>query len=162
MKDLTVHGKSTLAKYLANKFNLEILHSSSETKNDLDYHIELIEKDNIVLDRANLGEIVYPLIYGREPKMTLDEQAYFMTFCSTQKVIYIIFYASNFNTLKDRLFNRGDTKQVLNNAKRLNALYRILAESYKNIYSNVYTIDITKDSDQIQWFEDNIIIDEEE
>ena len=78
-----VHGKSTLAKYLANKFNLEILHSSSETKNDLDYHIELIEKDNIVLDRANLGEIVYPLIYGREPKMTLDEQAYFMTFCST-------------------------------------------------------------------------------
>lgn len=157
-----VHGKSTLAKYLANKFNLEILHSSSETKNDLDYHIELIEKDNIVLDRANLGEIVYPLIYGREPKMTLDEQAYFMTFCSTQKVIYIIFYASNFNTLKDRLFNRGDTKQVLNNAKRLNALYRILAESYENIYSNVYTIDITEDSDQIRWFEDNVIIDEEE
>ena len=157
-----VHGKSTLAKYLANKFNLEILHSSSETKNDLDYHIELIEKDNIVLDRANLGEIVYPLIYGREPKMTWDEQIDFMNSCMDGDVIYIIFYASDFNDLKERLFKRGDTEQVLQNAEKINLVFKVLAQQFSTFYNNVYALDISKEKDQIQWFEDNIIIDEEE
>ena len=53
-----------------------MIHSSSDTKNDLEYHLDILSNDNTVFDRCNLGEIVYPAIYGRTPKMTIEEQEY--------------------------------------------------------------------------------------
>ena len=82
-----------------NNYNMKMIHSSSSTKNDLKYHVDLLSKDNVVLDRANLGEIVYPAIYNRKPKMNWSEQIDFMNLCDEKNVIYIIFYASDFNTL---------------------------------------------------------------
>ena len=120
-------GKSTLVRYLQEKYNMKMKHSSSETKNDFQYHLDLLKEDNVVLDRANLGEIVYPAVYNRQKKMNWDEQVDFMNACMDNDVIYIIFYASNFNTLKDRLFKRGDTEQVLNNAEKINLAFKILA-----------------------------------
>lgn len=145
-------GKTTLAKFLEQERNLDIRHSSSDTKNDLQYHVDLIKEDNIVCDRCNLGEVVYPTVYGREPKMTWSEQITFMNFCQDLSAIYIIFYASNFNDLKERLFKRGDTEQVLNNAEKINSLYNMLANMFSDLYNNVFAIDISKDKDQIEFF----------
>lgn len=145
-------GKSTLANYLNQKYNLNILHSSSETSNTLDYHMGLVEFDGVVLDRANLGEIVYPEVYNREPKMTWDEQIDFMNSCNSDDIIYIIFYASNFDDLKERLFKRGDTEQVLKNAEKINLVFKTLAKMLSEFYSNVYALDISKDKDQIAYF----------
>lgn len=146
-------GKSTLAEYLCNHHGLEIKHSSSETKNDLDYHFSLIEEDNICLDRANLGEIVYPIIFNRPAKMNWADQITFMNKCMDEDIIYIIFYASNFNDLKNRLFSRGDTEQVLQNAEKINLSFTFLAKMFSEIYENVYALDISKESDQIYAFE---------
>lgn len=145
-------GKTTLANYLKDKYNLKILHSSSETKNDLQYHLDLLNKDNIILDRANLGEIVYPTIYNRIAKMTWSEQLEFMNYCKDNNIIYIIFYASNFNDLKDRLFKRGDTEQVLQNAEKINFVFMFLAKMFNELYNNVHIIDISKEKDQVDCF----------
>ena len=136
-----------------NTYNMKMKHSSSDTKNDLQYHYNLLKEDNVVLDRANLGEIVYPSIYNRKPKMNWDEQIDFMNECMKKDVIYIIFYASDFNTLKERLFKRGDTQQVLDNAEKINLAFRILAEEFSTLYDNVFALDISKESDQIKFFE---------
>lgn len=149
-------GKSTLVKHLQDKYNMKMIHSSNLTENTLNYHLNLLKEDNVVLDRANLGEIVYPAIYGREPKMDWSEQFYFMNECSRQNVIYIIFYASDFETLKERLFKRGDTQQVLDNAEKINLAFKILAEMFDYQFDNVYALDITKVKDQVQFFEDII------
>ena len=149
-------GKSTLVKHLQDNYNLKMIHSSNLTENTLQYHLDLIKEDNVVLDRANLGEIVYPTIYNREPKMTWSDQTYFMNKCLLENVIYIIFYASDFNTLKDRLFKRGDTQQVLDNAEKINLAFKMLAEMFSSQYSNVYALDISKVNDQIKFFEDII------
>ena len=146
-------GKSTLAEYLCNHHGLEVKHSSGETKNDLQYHFELINDDNICLDRANLGEIVYPIIYDRQAKMNWADQITFMNKCAEENIIYIIFYASNFEDLKKRLFSRGDTEQVLNNAEKINFSFIFLAKMFSEIYENVYALDISKESDQIYAFE---------
>ena len=146
-------GKSTLVNYLMNNYNMKMIHSSSDTKNDLEYHVDLLSKDNVVLDRANLGEIVYPAIYNRKPKMNWSEQIDFMNLCDEKNVIYIIFYASDFNTLKDRLFKRGDTQQVLDNAEKINLAFRLLAEEFSELYDNVFALDISKENDQIKFFE---------
>lgn len=129
-----------------------MLHSSSETENTLEYHKSLLIKDNMVLDRANLGEIVYPAVYNRPPKMTWSDQIDFMNECLDNNVIYIIFYASDFNTLKERLFSRGDTQQVLDNAEKINLAFRILAEEFSSLYDNVFALDISKESDQVEFF----------
>ena len=155
-----VVGTSTLANYLNDKYDLEIIHLSSETPNTLEYHLDLLKEDNIVLDRANIGEIVYPLVYNRKSKMTWDEQIDFMNTCMDEDVIYIIFYASDFNNLKERLYSRGDTEQVLENAEKINLAFRLLAEQFSTFYSNVYALDISKDKDQIEFFK-NIIKDKE-
>ena len=52
-----------------------MIHSSSETKNDLEYHINILNYEfPTVYDRFNLGEIVYPLVYNRERKLNILEQ----------------------------------------------------------------------------------------
>ena len=57
-------GKSTLVNYIIDKYKTEMVHSSSETKNDFDYHNDLLNNDEaIVYDRFNMGEIVYPTVY---------------------------------------------------------------------------------------------------
>lgn len=147
-------GKSTLVRYLQEKYNMKMKHSSSETKNDFQYHLDLLKEDNVVLDRANLGEIVYPEVYGRKPKMNWDEQIDIMNACMDLDVVYIIFYASDFNTLKERLFKRGDTQQVLDNAEKINLVFKTLAHEFSELYPNVYALDISKESDQIKFFED--------
>lgn len=88
--------------------------------------------------------------------MSWIEQLDFMNYCRDNNIIYVIFYASNFNDLKERLFSRGDIQQVLDNAEKINMLYIILAKMFKELYKNVYIIDISKEKDQIKWFE-NII-----
>lgn len=146
-------GKSTLAKYLEENYNIDIIHSSSETKNDLQYHLDLIKDDNIVLDRANLGEIVYPIVYNRPAKMTWSDQIDFMNKCLDEDIIYIIFYASNFEDLKERLFKRGDTEQVLQNAEKINLTFNMLAKMFSELYNNVFALDISNEKDQIKFFE---------
>lgn len=146
-------GKSTLVNYLIDKYNMTMKHSSSETRNDIEYHLDLLKDDNVVLDRYNLGEIVYPEVYGRVPKMNWDEQIDVMNTCMDKNVYYIIFYASDFNTLRERLFKRGDTKQVLENAEKINLVFKTLAHMFSELYPNVYALDISKESDQIEFFE---------
>ena len=130
-----------------------MIHSSSDTKNDLEYHLDILSNDNTVFDRCNLGEIVYPAIYGRTPKMTIEEQLQFMNYCNVRNIPYIIFYASDFNTLKERLFKRGDIQQVLDNAEKINEVFKDLAEQLEYTFSNVYALDISKVSDQIALFQ---------
>lgn len=152
-------GKSTLVNHLMNTYGYAMYHSSSETKNDLDYHLDLLNvpEDKVVLDRYNLGEIVYPIVYGRQPKMGPYEQHQIMKKCEELDVIYIIFYASDFNTLKERLFKRGDTQQVLDNAERINEVFKNFAIYFSMTYKNVYALDITKVNDQIDFFQ-NILL----
>ena len=70
--------------------------------------------------------------------------------------IYLIIkniYIKDFNTLKDRLFKRGDTQQVLDNAEKINLAFRLLAEEFSELYDNVFALDISKEDDQIKFFE---------
>ena len=66
-------GKSTLINHLMKKYALKYFHSNNETENTLEYHQNLIKEDNVICDRFNLGEIIYPIIYARKPKMKYNE-----------------------------------------------------------------------------------------
>lgn len=147
-------GKSTLVEHIQKKYETDMIHSSSETKNDLEYHMGILDYEfPVVYDRFNLGEVVYPTIYGRERKLNMLEQEMIMERCEKEHIPFIIFYASDFNTLRERLFRRGDIDKVLENAESINELFRACASYLSRKYKNVYALDISKESNQIEAFE---------
>lgn len=146
-------GKSTLVDYITKTYKTDMIHSSSETKNDLEYHMNILDwKFPTVYDRFNLGEIVYPLVYDRQTKLNTIEQELIMERCEKEHIPYIIFYSSDFSVLRERLFSRGDTEQVLENAEEINKLFAACAILLSKKYSNVYALDIAKEADQLAAF----------
>ena len=85
-------GKSTLANKLVNKYNMNIIHSTAKTRNDLSYHLDLIDyHDNTVFDRWSVGEMIFPKIYNRDAKLTIDEFHTTLKRVEDNNDIYIIF-----------------------------------------------------------------------
>ena len=100
-------GKSTVSKRFIEEEDYVYYHSSSETENDLKYHLDLLKLDNnqVIIDRFSLGEIIYPEITkGRKSKLTKEE---FNETFNFDGVVYVILYASDIQLLKDRVLNRG-------------------------------------------------------
>lgn len=70
-------GKSYFIKTLLSHplfLNYEVEHLSGHCPNTKEFHEDLLNYDRPMLfDRFCIGEIVYPEIYSREPKMTREE-----------------------------------------------------------------------------------------
>ena len=140
-------GKSTLAEKLKNKYGMSIVNSTSKTRNDFYYHIDLLDyRENTVFDRFHVGEMVYPEIYGRECKLSLDD------FISINKRIVdnhdmiIIFYTSDINILKERLIERGELN-YLEEIEQQNKLFLKWASIIDvHDYKLFKLVDIAKDS----------------
>ena len=138
-------GKSTLAKKLQENFNLTYQHSSSETDNDFDYHFELLDsKENVVLDRFQLGEIIYPIFTpDRESKITLSQA---VMLSRMEDTITIILYASDTSILKERLHERGETFSNLNESA--NSLFKLLGEMFELLEVPVLLLDVCEFKDE--------------
>lgn len=143
-------GKSTLAKYLQDHFNLKYQHSSSETDNDFDYHFELLDsKENVVLDRFQLGEIIYPMFTPeRESKITLSQA---VMLSRMEDTLTIILYASDTSVLKERIHERGELYSPLYDA--INELFKLLGETFELLEVPVLLLDVCE-------FKDNELFEE--
>lgn len=146
-------GKTTLANYIRDEYDIELIHNDASAENTLAYYQSLCDGDKVI-DRANLSELVYSIVYGRETRMTMDDQ---LEFFNDYLGIYIICYASDYNDLKNRFDARGDTVEVSENLRKINDIYTILAKLLPEAFTNVYALDISKYRDKeamIQYFED--------
>lgn len=67
-------GKSTLAKNLNDLTGAAVYHATSETDNSLAWHTkQLMDGEDKILDRFQIGEIVYSKYYNRSPKIRIRE-----------------------------------------------------------------------------------------
>lgn len=140
-------GKTTLAEKLRDKYNMSIHHSTSKTRNDLYYHLDLLDyRSNTIFDRFHLGEAVYPTIYNRESKLFEDDIDTINRRIIDNNDILIIFTCSNLNIIYDRLKERGEDSFIPEMAKQ-NELFTELAEYCSNLnYKNFYVIDIAEEN----------------
>lgn len=138
-------GKSTLAKYLQGNFNLNYQHSSSETDNNFEYHFELLDSnENVVLDRFQLGEIIYPMFTPeRESKITLSQA---VMLSRMEDTLTIILYASDTSILQDRLHERGELYSPLYDTANL--LFKLLGEVFELLEVPVLMLDICEFKDE--------------
>ena len=140
-------GKSTAinrVKAILNNDNMEVVHSTKDSPNDYEYYNSLTQNENTIFDRFSLGELVYPIVYDRERKMsglqvfdTLD----------SKNIDYIFFtYSSDPSILINRVRERDDDvniKEIIDSNKIFMDLYDILSKEDDKPF---IFVDIAKES----------------
>lgn len=66
-------GKTTLARILADKYGLDICHCTQHDPADFNFYKETMKKENVVWDRHTIGELIYPIVFSRDPQVTAHE-----------------------------------------------------------------------------------------
>ena len=134
-------GKTTLAEKLKKYTGADIVHFPSATYEE---HIDALYRGNTIFDRFHIGELVYPEIYGREPKLDFDEANKIMRSIVDNNDILVVFITSDINILKDRLIERGEY-EYLDEIEQQNELFMKYAWIfYAWEYKNMYVIDIAQ------------------
>lgn len=151
-------GKSTLANSLKEKYHMDkIIHCGADGKNDYNYFIDLLNNnENTIFDRFHIGEMVYPVIYGRDFKLTEEDFRKINNRIIEKNAIVIIFYSSDIDLLKERLVER-DEYHYLKEIDQQNKEY--LKRMYiLNVYEdmNLKFVDVANEnaySDLDKWIE---------
>lgn len=147
LEGIDAAGKTTLAKKLKNKYNMNIINSTSKTRNDLGYHLDLLDyQKNIVFDRFHFGEVIYPIIYNRDGKLTEEEFHQINRRIIDNNDLLIIFVCSNMSIINKRLIDR-DEEDFIPIMEQQNKLFLKRANEFKSLYNykNFYIIDIAND-----------------
>lgn len=145
LEGLDAAGKTTLAEKLRDKFGMKILHSTAETRNDLYYHLDLLDyQTNTVFDRFHVGEYVYPKVYGRKAKMNAKELEEVERRIIDNNDLFIIFITSKMDIINERLIARGEENYLAEMADQ-NKWFRKYARKFEKYnYKNFYVIDVAK------------------
>ena len=107
-------GKTTLAKYIAFVTNSEIIHfgkpaNEAEHIAQLSQYADILaNKDNIVLDRSWLSDLVYAKVMKDREFITTKEQSDALLELGNGKAI-VIFCNADIETLWQRCQDRGET-----------------------------------------------------
>lgn len=99
-------GKTTLAKILAERYKLDICHCTQRDAADYDFYSQTLRKEDIIWDRHTLGELIYPHVFDREPKLTYLEAADIIA-TAKKDGVKIFILTCDPETIKQRLLSRG-------------------------------------------------------
>lgn len=132
-------GKTTLAKILAEKYNLDICHCGRTDPCDYDFYRQSIRKDNIVWDRHTIGELIYPTIFDRVQQIGTEDVRLVISYAKTLDTKVFVL-TTNVDEIKKRLLARGgEDQRIYDNIKWINDQFLFYAEQY-----NVPVIDTSK------------------
>lgn len=107
------------------------------------YHVDLVmDKNKRVIDRFSVGEMIYPVLYGRKGKLEWFD---FELTMSVPNTFYVILYSSKDNELFNRINLRSEEKDIDLNydlVEKSNKLFEFIGKTIEN--KNVLVFDITK------------------
>lgn len=125
-------GKTTLAKLLANKYNLDICHCTQNDPNNFEFYYETSRKENIIWDRHFLGELIYPSIFNRKQNLTINEAKLITkSIKNNNGHIYVLTCDNDIilKRLKER--NKKESLDILNSYQKINELFILYANYLK-------------------------------
>lgn len=122
-------GKTTLAKILADKYGLEVCHCTQYDPADFYFYKETLRKENCIWDRHTIGELIYPLVFDREAKITPTEAKAVIDIAKSEGVKIFVLTAS-LDTIYERLRKRVPTEnpKILANVSLIDGAFRECAE----------------------------------
>ena len=143
-------GKTTLAEWLSEAYDMSYEHLTGDCPNTFDYHLKLMDKQDAIYDRFCLGEVIYSKIYGREPKLTFDDCLKIMNRVVEQNDIFIILVTSDISILNKRLIERGELN-YLDEIEEQNAEYIAMAYALRAYeYPGLIVWDIVDGNDVLK------------
>lgn len=123
-------GKTTLAKILAEKYNLDICHCGVSDPCDYDFYKQSVRKDNIVWDRHTIGELIYPRVFERVPQLGTEDARLVISYAKELKTkIFVL--TTDIEEIKRRLFVRGgEDQKIYDNLRWINDQFLFYANQY--------------------------------
>ena len=100
-------GKSTLAKSLADRLDMNILKMTANGGQSPDEYMQKLACDGVIIDRCWVSEQVYSDLFGREPRISEDDAEALTDFCRLAGIPIIILLPP-LHVVISRLNSRGD------------------------------------------------------
>ena len=125
-------GKSTLAKSLADRLDMNILKMTANGGQSPLEYMQKLECDGVIIDRCWVSEQVYSDLFGREPRIDVDEAEALTEFCALAGIPIIVLLPP-LHVVIGRLNSRGDefADVVCPNIVEIYKRYREWAETHK-------------------------------
>lgn len=149
-------GKTTVARLLATKYDLDICHCTAADPADYDFYRQTARKENIVWDRHTLGELIYPKVFDRVPQLNPEEARMVVAYAKSEGAKFFVLTA-NMSALKFRLSNRGkEDLRILEKLEWINDKFIHYADMFNipiidtSAFSLPEIIKKIEDSEQLQ------------
>ena len=107
-------GKTTVAKLLADIYNMDICHCTAEDPADYDFYRNTARKKNVIWDRHTIGELIYPEVFHRKPQIGPEDARLALAYGRKNGTKVIVLNADT-HVIRNRLRARGnECEEVMN------------------------------------------------
>lgn len=126
-------GKSTLAKSLADRLDMNILKMTANGGQSAREYMQKLECDGVIIDRRWVSEQVYSDLFGRAPRIDNDDAEALTEFCGLAGIPIIVLLPP-LHVVIGRLNARGDeyADVVCPNITEIYKRYQEWAEAHDN------------------------------
>ena len=108
-------GKSTFISTMNKYLNLKEVKCSDHSKISRDYFIDVLNRNNVILDRGPISELVYSSIYNRESNLTVSDTDTILSRCMFNSDDLYIILLSDKKTLHKNYSLKGEENFCENN-----------------------------------------------
>lgn len=124
-------GKSTLAKSLADRLDMNILKMTANGGQSVPEYLQKLACDGVIIDRCWVSEQVYSDLFGREPRIDNDDAEALTKLCGLARIPIIVLLPP-LHVVISRLNARGDeyADVVCPNITEIYKRYREWAEAH--------------------------------
>lgn len=125
-------GKTTLAKILAERYGLDVVHCTQHDAADYDFYRQTLRKENVVWDRHTLGELIYPRIFDRKQQIGTEDARLIMHY-ARQENVKVIVLTADLPVLYERLVDRkvAEHPLIMENLEYIDSLFKFFAKEFK-------------------------------
>lgn len=129
-------GKTSIAKILAERYGLDIVHMTSDDPKDFLFYDQSLRKENVIYDRNVIGERVYPHVFKR-PFELLDSEL--TAIIDRHKDVHFFVITADDEEIRRRLHSRGyENDKIVENIELINTKFKLLA-----VINDIPVIDTT-------------------
>lgn len=126
-------GKSTLAKSLADRLDMNILKMTANGGQSVQEYLQKLSCDGVIIDRCWVSEQIYSDLFGREPRIDNDDAEALTELCERMG-IPIVVLLPQLHVVISRLNERGDeyADVVCPNITEIYVRYQDWAKAHDN------------------------------
>lgn len=122
-------GKTTLAKLLAEKYDLDICHCTADDPGDFEFYKNTARKENVVWDRHTIGELIYSKVFNRKCKIGSEDARIALAYARENggKVFVL---TADIDDIAERLWQKNEKIEIINNIKWIDDEFKFYAKTF--------------------------------